>query len=227
MTRIYCVEDDNSIRELICYTLNASGFSAEGFECADDFFARFKESPANLVILDLMLPDTDGMAVLDTLRNSSSTKNIPVIILSAKSDRLDKLKGLDNGADDYITKPFDILELISRIKAVLRRSSVPEKPSQTINFLDISINIESHKVFVKGQEIFLTYKEFEILKLLIENKGKVITRSVLMDSVWGFDFEGETRTVDVHIRTLRQKLGECSQVIETVRNVGYRVTDNV
>lgn len=228
MTHVFCVEDDNSIRELICYTLNSSGFQANGFECAGDFFDEMKNKLPDLVILDLMLPDIDGMSVLTKLRSDSKTCNIPVIILSAKSDRLDKIKGLDNGADDYITKPFDILELISRIRAVIRRSS-PSQDSviNEISCKGISINPSSHTVFADGKEITLTYKEYELLKILVLNKNIVMTRSVLMEKVWGFDFEGETRTVDVHIRTLRQKLGDCGHLIETVRNVGYKVTDNV
>ena len=226
MKRILCVEDDSSIRDLICYTLNSSGFSAEGFECADDFFSRLKAALPDLILLDLMLPEMDGMQILEKLRSDSLTEKIPVIILSAKGDRLDKIKGLDNGADDYITKPFDILELISRIKAVLRRS-LPISSESVINYGCISINTSSHKVFVDKSEVALTYKEYELLKLLILNKGRVLSRAVLMDKVWGFDFEGETRTVDVHIRTLRQKLGDVGKHIETVRNVGYRVNDNV
>ncbi len=226
MKHIYCVEDDTSIRELICYTLNSSGFKADGFSCAADFFKKLNTSLPNLILLDLMLPVTDGMQILEKLRNDSKTKNIPVIILSAKCDRLDKIKGLDNGADDYITKPFDILELLSRIKAVIRRSS-PLLENETIEYETILINTSSHKVFADNKEVTLTYKEYELLKFLILNKGNVMSRSVLMDKIWGFDFEGETRTVDVHIRTLRQKLGDAGKYIETVRNVGYRVSANV
>lgn len=229
MTRIYCVEDDASIRELIIYTLNASGFSAEGFDCADAFFSRLKERELpHLVLLDLMLPDTDGMEILKILRTNSKTRHLPVILLTAKSDRIDKIKGLDSGADDYITKPFDVLELISRIKAVLRRSeNAVAESSSSLSCGKIVIEPSSHKVYTDGKEVILTYKEYEILSLLISNKNTVLSRNVLMNKVWGIDFEGETRTVDVHIRTLRQKLGECGQIIETVRNVGYRVTDNV
>lgn len=227
MTNVFCVEDDSSIRELICYTLNSSGFAAEGFECAEDLFKKIKDTLPDLIILDLMLPGIDGMTVLKQLRDNSSTCKVPIIILSAKSDRLDKIKGLDNGADDYITKPFDILELISRIKAVIRRSSSNTLPDSEIKCGDIAINTSSHTVFAGNDEVTLTYKEYELLKILILNKDVVLTRSVLMDKVWGFDFEGETRTVDVHIRTLRQKLGDYGHIIETVRNVGYKVTGNV
>ncbi len=229
MSFIYCVEDDASIRELIVYTLNASGFLAEGFDCADTFFAALKKESPNLILLDIMLPDTDGMQILDSLRKNPQTKELPVILLTAKSDRIDKIKGLDAGADDYITKPFDILELISRIKAVLRRS---EKKTSSLSEAQLSckeivIDTASHKVFANGKEVLLTYKEYELLNLLIANKNTVLSRNVLMNKIWGIDFEGETRTVDVHIRTLRQKLGDAGQLIETVRNVGYRVTDNV
>lgn len=228
MTRVYCVEDDASIRELIVYTLSASGFTAEGFDSADAFFAALKDEMPKLVLLDLMLPDTDGMEILQALRANARTKDLPVILLTAKSDRIDKIKGLDAGADDYITKPFDVLELISRIKAVLRRSEKSvsvEKPQLSCG--NINIDSSSHKVYVDGAETPLTYKEYELLSLLITNKNTVLSRSVLMNKIWGVDFEGETRTVDVHIRTLRQKLGDAGHLIETVRNVGYRVTDNV
>lgn len=227
MSRIYCVEDDTSIRELIVYTLNASGFSAEGFECADAFFAAMKKESPNLVLLDIMLPDIDGMEILRILRSSSDTAELPVIMLTAKSDRLDKIKGLDCGADDYITKPFDILELISRIKAVLRRSKENKPMDSKVCLGNIVIDSSSHKVYVNGRETALTYKEYELLNTLILNKNTVMSRDVLLNKIWGIDFDGETRTLDVHIRTLRQKLGNEGQLIETVRNVGYRVTDNV
>ena len=229
MTHIYCVEDDASIRELIVYTLNASGFCAEGFDCADSFFEALKSEVPALVLLDIMLPDVDGMQILNTLRENGKTKDLPIIMLTAKSDRLDKIKGLDFGADDYITKPFDILELISRIRAVLRRSS--NKPADNTSSLltcgIVSVDTSSHRVYVSGNEIVLTYKEFELLSLLILNKNTVLSRNSLLNKIWGIDFDGETRTVDVHIRTLRQKLGKSGDLIETVRNVGYRVTDNV
>lgn len=225
MNRIYCVEDDTSIRDLVVYTLNASGFSAEGFECSDAFFAAMEKEIPDLALLDIMLPGTDGMQILSSIRNNKDTSSLPVIMLTAKSDRLDKIKGLDSGADDYITKPFDILELLSRIKAVLRRSVKDEVSS--LSCKGIRLDVSSHKVFSGSAEVVLTYKEYEVLFLLLSNKNKVVTRSVLLDKVWGIDFEGETRTVDVHIRTLRQKLGENGHLIETVRNVGYRVTEDV
>lgn len=229
MTHIYCVEDDSSIRELIVYTLNASGFCATGFDCADSFFDALKKDIPSLVLLDIMLPDIDGMQILSLLRNNPKTKDLPVVMLTAKSDRLDKIKGLDSGADDYITKPFDILELISRIKAVLRRSTnkAANSESSLLTCGNVSVDTSSHRVLVSGNEIVLTFKEFELLSLLISNKNTVLSRNVLLNKIWGIEFEGETRTLDVHIRTLRQKLGENGELIETVRNVGYRVTDNV
>lgn len=227
MTKIFCVEDDPSIRELLVYTLNASGFLTEGFDCAESFFSALKKNLPDIVLLDIMLPDVDGMEILKRLRLESGTSNIPIILLTAKSDRLDKIKGLDYGADDYITKPFDILELVSRIRAVLRRSTVSHSAPNTLNCSNIMINTSSHKVYVNGTEVSLTYKEYELLKVLIENKNAVMSRAVLMNKIWGIDFEGETRTVDVHIRTLRQKLCSGGQYIETVRNVGYRAVDDV
>lgn len=228
MIRICCVEDDSSIRDLITYTLNASGFSAVGFEYSRDFFSEIENTLPNLVLLDLMLPDMDGMEILKKLRSDSRTENLPIILLTAKNDRLDKIKGLDFGADDYITKPFDILELLSRIRAVLRRSERKEEiTSSDLCCGDIIINTLSHKVYISGNEIALTFKEYELLLFLIQNKNIAMSRSILMNKIWGMDFEGETRTVDAHIRSLRQKLGKSGQLIETVRNVGYRVTDNV
>lgn len=227
MTKIFCVEDDPSIRELIVYTLNASGFLVEGFDCAESFFSALKTNLPQMVLLDIMLPDIDGIQILKKLRMQSETSNLPIILLTAKSDRLDKIKGLDYGADDYITKPFDILELISRIKAVLRRSTPLHSPISDLSCESILIKTSSHKVYVNDHEVALTYKEYELLKLLVENKNTVMSRATVMNKIWGVDFEGETRTVDVHIRTLRQKLGDGGRYIETVRNVGYRAVDDV
>lgn len=220
MSKIFYVEDDTNIRELVEYTLKSSGFSVYGFELAKDFFDRLKTDKPDLILLDVMLPDKDGISVLRELRTSFEWKNIPIILLTAKSGQLDKIKGLDEGADDYITKPFDILELISRIKAVLRRTK-PEE--QSICHRDITLNKRRHTVSVQGVDITLTYKEFELLYHLLLNRGIVLGRDKLMNLVWGTDFEGETRTVDVHIRTLRQKLGACGEYIKTVRNVGYKI----
>lgn len=220
MSKIFCVEDDANIRELVLYTLNATGFEAKGFESADSFFDSLKTETPDLVLLDIMLPGIDGMEILKTIKASHSS--ISVIMVTARSDQIDKIKGLDGGADDYITKPFDIMELISRVKAVLRRSS-KEKEANIITFKALQINHDSRKVMVYGKDIQLTFKEYELLHILLINRGVVLSRDKLMSDVWGTDFEGESRTVDVHIRTLRQKLGAAGKYIETVRNVGYKI----
>ncbi len=224
MKKVYCVEDDANIRELLVYTLGVSGFEAHGFEDEKQFRSALSSELPDIILLDIMLPDTDGMQILSSLKKDASTANIPVIMLTAKGGRFDKIKGLDGGADDYITKPFDILELVSRINAVLRRMKAPvEKHNPIIEYRDISINTDSRTVVVNGKNVILTYKEFEMLYHLLNNKGVVLTRDRLMNEVWGIDFEGETRTVDVHIRTLRSKLGSAGDYIVTVRNVGYKV----
>lgn len=220
MSKIFYVEDDTNIRELVEYTLKSSGFSVKGFELAESFFEKLKVEKPDLILLDIMLPDKDGISILKELRNNGDFKHIPVIMLTAKSSQLDKIKGLDEGADDYITKPFDIIELISRIKAVLRRTK-PEE--ENISYNGITLNKKRHILTVDGEEIALTFKEFELLYHLLINQGIVLGRDKLMNLVWGTDFEGETRTVDVHIRTLRQKLGACGEYIKTVRNVGYKL----
>lgn len=225
MRKIYCVEDDSSIRELLEYTLRSSGFDVRGFENASDFMTALSGSLPSLVLLDIMLPDRDGMQVLHELRSRNETKSVPVILLTAKGGRLDKIKGLDGGADDYITKPFDVLELVSRINAVLRRTSAPdENKKASLHYKDVEIDTDSRTVTVAGTPVTLTFKEFELLYYLVSNKGIVLSRDKLMNEVWGTDFEGETRTVDVHIRTLRQKLGSAGEYIVTVRNVGYKAT---
>lgn len=223
MRKIYCVEDDSSIRELLEYTLRSSGFDVRGFENASDFMTALSGSLPSLVLLDIMLPDRDGMQVLHELRSRNETKSVPVILLTAKGGRLDKIKGLDGGADDYITKPFDVLELVSRINAVLRRTSAPDANQKaSLQYKDVEIDTGSRTVTVAGVPVALTFKEFELLYYLVSNKGIVLSRDKLMNEVWGTDFEGETRTVDVHIRTLRQKLGSAGEYIVTVRNVGYK-----
>ena len=224
MKKVYCVEDDANIRELLVYTLGVSGFEASGFEDEKQFRCALSSQLPDIILLDIMLPDTDGMQILASLKKEASTANIPVIMLTAKGGRFDKIKGLDSGADDYITKPFDILELVSRINAVLRRiKSTVEKQSPVIEYKDLLLNTDSRSVCVNGTAVSLTYKEFELLYNLLSNKGIVLTRDRLMNEVWGTDFEGETRTVDVHIRTLRLKLGSAGDYIITVRNVGYKV----
>lgn len=227
MPKIYCVEDDESIRELIIYALKNSGFEAEGFEEGKEFFLRLNSSKPDLVILDLMLPGDDGLTILKRIREDINTQELPVIILTAKSTEYDKVKGLDMGSDDYITKPFGVMELISRIKAVLRRTGVSKKPDSKniVEFKNIVIDLDKRVVTANNKVLKLTYKEFELLLYLIENKNIVLTRQKLTEEIWGFDYEGETRTVDVHIRTLRQKLGELSNYIVTVRNVGYKIVD--
>ncbi len=220
MQTIYCVEDDDGIRELISYAVKTSGFDVKEFANAADFEKEMAVKQPSLVLLDIMLPDKGGIEILTELRNSAATKYLPVILLTAKNGEMDKVKGLNLGADDYITKPFSVLELISRIKAVLRRSERDEIRAQ--DYHGIVIDLLSRKVTIDGQEVQLTYKEFELLSCLTEKQGQVINREFLLRKIWGFDFEGETRTLDVHIGSLRHKLGDKSKYIETVRNVGYK-----
>ena len=220
MSKIFCVEDDANIRELVLYTLSATGFEAKGFESGTELFEGIKEELPDLVLLDIMLPGMDGMEILEILKKEYS--DLPVIMVTAKSDQIDKIKGLDNGADDYITKPFDIMELVSRVKAVLRRA-YKEKTTNILTYKTLQLNHDSRRVTVGGEDVILTFKEYELLHILLVNKGVVLSRDKLMNEVWGTDFEGETRTVDVHVRTLRQKLGDAGEYIETVRNVGYKI----
>ncbi len=220
MVRIDCVEDDNSIRELLEYTLRTMGFEVRGFATGEAFFKGLELAVPDVLLLDVMLPGMDGMELLERVRRDSKTKDIYVIMLTAKSTQMDKIRGLDNGADDYMTKPFDIMELLSRVKAGLRRR---EPDQQLLVYGGIEIDRPGRRVLVNGREISLTYKEYELLYQLMSHRGTVLTRDQLMNLVWDTDFEGETRTVDVHIRTLRQKLGEGGNMIETVRNVGYKV----
>ena len=219
---IYCVEDDDSIRELMVYTLQASGFEACGFQDVAAFWDMMKEKKPELVILDIMLPGEDGISILKKLRTSPVTEEIPVIMATAKDSEYDTVIGLDSGADDYLSKPFGMMEMVSRIKAVLRRST-PKKKPELIKCGSIVIDEGKHTVTVNNRLISLTLKEYELLKLLAENAGQVFTRDILLASVWGADFVGETRTVDVHIGTLRTKLDECGDMIKTVRGVGYRM----
>ena len=218
MSRIYCVEDDRNIRELIEYTLKSAGFEVMGFENGRSFFNAIGEGP-DLVLLDIMLPDMDGIEILRRIRNSRDTERLPVILLTAKSERMDKIRGLDSGADDYITKPFDVLELISRVKALLRRS----RAAETLSFRELRLVPAKRKVSVGAEEITLTYKEYELLYMLMRAEGSVVPREKIIGEIWGMDFEGESRTLDVHIRTLRQKLGSAGEYVETVRNVGYKI----
>ncbi len=221
MNKIFIVEDDENIRDLVIYALKANGFDVYGFEQTSDFYDALKANIPDLILLDIMLPDTDGLTILKNIRSHEQISNIPVILLTAKSSEYDKVKGLDLGADDYITKPFSVLELISRIKALLRRS-VSSTEKTTINYKNILLDVNKHIVKANDNEIYLTLKEFELLHLLISNTGFVLSREKIMEKVWGFDYEGESRTVDMHIKTLRQKLGE-NNIIETVRGVGYKI----
>ncbi len=219
---IYCVEDDKSIRDLIVYALGSGGFEAHGMCDGKELFQALSKEIPDLILLDIMLPGEDGISILKRLRASGRTKSVPVIMLTAKSAEYDKVLGLDSGADDYITKPFGVMELIARVKAVLRRIGPKERnPQLTVG--DVTINVDKHQVLANGKEITLTLKEFELLRYLMENVGLVLTRDKVLETVWGYEYEGETRTVDVHIRTLRQKLGEYGSMIETVRGVGYRI----
>ena len=207
MALIYAVEDDKNILEIEMFALKNSGYQVEGFECAHDFYKKLEEKQPDLVLLDIMLPDEDGLEIVAKLRRRPETKKLPVIMVTAKSTEIDKVKGLDVGADDYLTKPFGVMELIARVKAVLRRTMEEDK----------------HMVYVKDAPCSLTFKEYELLKLLLHNAGIVVTREIILERVWGIDFEGESRTLDMHIRTLRQKLGEAGSMIRTVRNVGYMI----
>lgn len=219
---IYLLEDDDSIRELVTYTLNSQGMEAEGFARPSQFWKALNQRMPSLVLLDIMLPEEDGMAILKKLRNSAVTKNIPVIMLTAKGSEYDIVRGLDVGADDYIPKPFRMMELISRIRALMRRTSAENKIEEyQIGMLYVCPS--QHIVRVKDKQVTLTLKEFELLCLLLSKREMVFTRSQLLNQIWGYEFDGESRTVDVHIRSLRQKLGEAGECIETVRGVGYKI----
>lgn len=221
---IYLVEDDNSIRELVIYTLQSTGMEATGFSCAKDFWNAMKTETPSLILLDIMLPDEDGLTILKKLRAASGTERLPVIMLTAKGTEYDKVIGLDNGADDYIPKPFGMMELVSRVKAVLRRTKPEQKPNQ-YRIGPVAVDVGKHTVTVEEEPVTLTFKEFELLSYLMENEGIVLTRDQLLSKIWGYDFDGETRTVDVHIRTLRQKLGLGGNYIETIRGVGYKMEE--
>lgn len=222
MSKIYCVEDDEGIRDLITYAVKSAGFEVEGFESAESFEKKLDTELPSMVLLDIMLPNKDGIEILKDIRNSERTKNLPVIMITAKSTEGDKVKGFEHGADDYVTKPFGVMELISRIKAVLRRSG-NNVQSDIIDYKGIVLDNQSRSVSVDNENISITYKEFELLKYLLVHKGTVVPREVLLEKIWGYHFEGESRTLDVHIGSLRHKLGEKGKCIETVRNVGYKI----
>lgn len=221
---IYCVEDDQSIRDLMLYTLNAAGFAASGFPDSVPFWDAMKQEAPELILLDIMLPGEDGISILKELKASPITRNIPVIMATAKDSEYDKVIGLDLGADDYLSKPFGMMEMVSRIKAVLRRTT-PKEEAVVLMHGGITMNTVKHQVSVNDKPVTLTLKEYELLRTFMENVGKAFSREQLLSSIWGIDFVGETRTVDVHIGTLRTKLGSCGNLITTVRGVGYRMED--
>ena len=219
---IWCVEDDDSIRDIEVYTLQSTGFEAKGFPDGKAFIDALQTEKPQLVILDIMLPGEDGVSLLGYMKNREETRNIPVIMATAKGVEYDKVSSLELGADDYLVKPFGMMEMVARVKAVLRRS-VPQKAGTPLRRGDIDLDLRRHMVFVGGQTTELTLKEFELLGLLMSNPGVVFTRDRLLTEIWGIDYDGETRTVDVHVRTLRAKLGKSGELIETVRGVGYRM----
>ena len=224
MPTVYCVEDDASIRELVLYALSAGGFDAHGFEDGASMREAMQRQTPDLLLLDIMLPDEDGLTILSGLRAGARTRKLPVILLTAKGSEYDKVKGLDAGADDYVTKPFGVMELLSRVRAVLRRAGVEERPA-CLELGVVRADTAAHTVLSDGQEVTLTHKEYELLLALMQNAGRVLSREQLMQRVWGSDFEGESRTVDVHVKTLRQKLGAGGAQIKTVRGAGYKMEE--
>ena len=217
---IYLVEDDASIRELVIYALNNSGFEAQGFDAPSAFWRAMAQQVPSMILLDIMLPEEDGLSVLGKLRGSALWRELPVVMLTAKNAEYDRVVGLDAGADDYISKPFGMMELLARVRALLRRTGAPAASDHTVG--ELYVCRDKHIVRVSGQDVPLTNKEFSLLCLLLEHSGAALTRDRIMDSVWGSGFDGENRTVDVHVRTLRAKLGAAGAYIETVRGVGYR-----
>lgn len=221
---IYCVEDDANIRELVVYALKTAGFESLGFSSASDFYKTAAEEKPDLILLDIMLPDEDGFTILKKLKSTKDMKQIPVIMLTAKTAEYDKVRGLDTGADDYVTKPFGVMELLSRVKAVLRRTEKEDSGAMISG--DLRVDEQKHEVFVKEKPVSLTFKEFELLAYLLKNKGIVLSRDKILDVIWNYEYEGESRTVDVHIGSLRQKLGSCGDMIKTIRGVGYKMGDS-
>lgn len=220
---IYVLEDDESIRELIIYTLNGQKMEAKGFSTPSEFWEAISEKVPSLVLLDIMLPEEDGFSILEKLRAAPATKRLPIIMLTAKGSEYDIVRGLDIGADDYIPKPFRMMELLSRIRALLRRSGANDGRMEEYRVGNLYVNPTRREVQVDGKDVVLTLKEFELLNLLISRQGIVFTRAQLLDEIWGYGFDGESRTVDVHVRTLRQKLGPAGNYIETVRGIGYKI----
>ena len=223
---IYLVEDDDSIRELVLYTLHTTGFEAEGFRNAADFWQALEKELPQLVLLDIMLPDEDGLHILKRLRAGAETADLPVMMLTAKSSEYDRVVGLDSGADDYMPKPFGMMELVSRVRALLRRAAKPAAEDKLFTAGSLAVDVKRRAVTVDGEPVILTYKEFELLCYLLENRGVVLSRDQILTNIWDYNYSGETRTVDVHIRTLRQKLGDAGALIETVRGVGYRLAQD-
>lgn len=220
---IYCVEDDSAIRDIEVYALRSTGFEAEGLENGEQLFEAIAKRVPELIILDVMLPGEDGLEILKRIRFSALTRSVPVIMATARGEEYDKITGLDSGADDYLVKPFGMMEMVSRVRAVLRRSGGGESAQKLLTLGSLTLDPASHTVTVNGQAVTLTLKEFEILRTMMAKPGVVFTRDRLLSEVWGTDYDGETRTVDVHIRTLRQKLGDAGALIGTVRGVGYRM----
>ena len=223
---IYLVEDDDSIRELVLYTLHTTGFEAEGFRNAADFWQALEKELPQLVLLDIMLLDEDGLHILKRLRAGAETADLPVMMLTAKSSEYDRVVGLDSGADDYMPKPFGMMELVSRVRALLRRAAKPAAEDKLFTAGSLAVDVKRRTVTVDGEPVILTYKEFELLCYLLENRGVVLSRDQILTKIWDYNYSGETRTVDVHIRTLRQKLGDAGALIETVRGVGYRLAQD-
>lgn len=222
---IYIVEDDRSIRDLVIYALHNESYKAEGFENAEEFFSKVKKELPTLVMLDIMLPGMSGLEILDTMKKDAKLKNIPVIMLTAKTTEFDKITGLDRGADDYITKPFSVLELLARVRALLRRSQVAD--GNVLEYSGIRLDYDKRTASVDGREIVLTYKEFELLYFLLSNPNIVLTRERIIEKIWGYDFEGETRTVDVHIASIRSKIEPYQGIIKTIRSLGYKVGEEL
>jgi len=222
--KISVVEDDEDIREIVVYALHSAGFEAFGYETGEEFLTALNAGLPSLVILDIMLPEVDGLTILKRLRNMPKTKKLSVIMLTAKNSEYDKVKGLDSGADDYISKPFGVMELIARVNAVLRRGGADEE-NKNLKISDLSLDNARREVSIDGKPVKLTYKEYELLYCLMLNAGIVMSREKLLESVWDYSYEGESRTVDMHIKTLRHKLGASGKLIKTVRNVGYKLGD--
>jgi len=222
---VYVLEDDDNVRELVCYGLRSSGFDVIGFEDAMAFWHGMADSLPSMVILDIMLPDEDGLAVLAKLKKSSKTAYLPVIMLTAMGTEFDRIKGLDAGADDYITKPFSVLELVARVRALLRRLVKPQVNTADISFGGLTLDTGKRTVKVQGKEVAITFKEFELLHHLLLHRDTVLSRDRLLTSIWGYEYDGTSnRTVDMHIKTLRHKLGTCGGMIKTIRGVGYKLT---